>query len=106
LINDRNIIPLATNVYSGSWTGVYEIYHNPLVVYYQYETIGGRTYSYLYQLSKESSRSLDNLTMIGVVRDTYLFSLKEDGRMRGLSALYNGELVTLFTGEYTNIQYL
>lgn len=106
LINEYHIIPLPTNVYSGTWTWVRELYKDPLVVYYQYQVPWWKWYSYLYQLQKGSSRALDNLTLLWIVRNVSLFGLKQDGWYRGLSALYDGELVTLYTWEYRTIHYL
>jgi len=104
LIKDQLIV-LDEKMQWGQRTGVEIAQNNPLIVYYRYQSTTWTT-SYLYQLSKNSSRVLDNLTLVGVVQDIYVFSLKEGNKWRGISAIIDGELSTLYTWTYTTVSYL
>ncbi len=107
LINDQYLIPLSTMVYGGMWTWVVKLSGSPLIVYYRYELSFGKWYTYLYELSANSSRELDQLTMVGKIWQIFLFSIIQSTESyRGLSAMIDGSLTTLYTGDYTTAQYL
>jgi hypothetical protein len=107
LIDDQYLIPLSTTVYDGMRTWVVKVFDSPLVVYYRYELPTGRWYTYLYELISNSSRELDQLTMVGKVWQVFLFSIKQSSdSYHGLSAIIDGSLTTLYTGDYTTAQYL
>ncbi len=107
LIDDNYLIPLSTSVYDGVWTWMITVSDSPLIVYYRYELPIGKWYTYLYELTTNSSRELGQLTMVGKVWQVFLFSIKESSdSYRGLSAIIDGALTTLYTGDYTTAQYL
>lgn len=105
LIDNRNLIALATTVYSGARTWVIKISDTPLVVYYRYQ-LPDTSYTYLYDSSSNSSRELDQLQMIGKIWQVFLFSIQESDWYRGISAMIAGQLQTLYMGTYTSAQYL
>lgn len=106
LIDEYYLIPLSTSVYSGVRTGVVKLSQTPLIVYYRYELPTGQWYTFMYDFTTNSSREMGQLTMIGTVSTIPLFSLKEADSYRGISALIDGQLQTLYTGTYTSAQYL
>lgn len=107
LIDNEYLIPLSTTVYDGAWTGVVKITSSPLIIYYRYELPSGQWFTYLYELTNNSSRELWQLIMVGKVWQVYLFSIRQSSdSYRGLSAIIEGSLTTLYTGDYTTAQYL
>ena len=107
MIDNYYLIPLSTSVYGWVWTWIIKISESPLIVYYRYELLIGKWFTYLYELTSNSSRELGQLIMVGKVWKVFLFSIKESSdSYHGLSAIVDGSLTTLYTGDYTTAQYL
>lgn len=106
LIDYKYLIPLSTIMYDGERTWVIKLSSLPLIVYYQYQLPNSKFYTYIYDSSANTSRNLDQLTILGKVKWVYIFGIKEPDWYRGVSALINTKLQTLYTGNYAQIQYL
>jgi len=105
LMDNLNLISLATTVYSGVWTWVIKLSTSPLIVYYRYQ-LPDKLYTYIYDATTNSSRALDQLVMVGNIWQAFIFSILESDWYRGMSVMVDGQLQTLYTGAYTSAQYL